>query len=243
MWWNGWRGDFILITGIQNEMPLTERYRYLAFYDLDRTIFTGNSATSLVEEARKRGIMTGQQFRHALYLSLLYKLNWWDPARIITRMLSWLNGLPEPSARQLCREVFEHTLRDTIRPEILEEMEKHRRQHGANVLLSSATSLICEPAALHLQLDDVICTRLEKIGGVLTGTTRGKLVYGMEKKHRMHSYCRQQGYDPGEAYYYGDSRTDFHVMEAVGHPVAVSPDKKLLEIAKERNWPVMGLDR
>ena len=150
-------------------MPLTKRYGYIAFYDLDRTILTGNSATSLVEEARKRGIMTGQQFRHALYLSLLYKLDWWDPARIITRMLSWLKGLPESSVRQLCREVFDQTLRETIRPEILKEMEKHRKKDGANVLLSSATSLICEPAAIHLGLDDVICTQLAAIDGILTG--------------------------------------------------------------------------
>jgi len=222
-------------------MQLTKRYRYIAFYDLDRTIFSGNSATSLVDEARRRGMMSKKQFRNALYLSLLYKLNWWDPARIITRMLSWLKGLPESSARQLCKEVFDHTLRDTIRQEILEEMMKHRVKEGANVLLSSATSFICEPAARHLQLDDVICTRLEKIDGFLTGATRGKLVYGLEKKHRMLLYCRQHGYDPHQAYYYGDSRTDIHVMEAVGHPVAVSPDKQLLKMAIERNWHILEI--
>lgn len=220
---------------------MTKRYKYIAFYDLDRTIFTGNSANSLVEEARRQGMMSKQQFRHALYLSLLYKLDWWEPARIITRMLSWLKGMPESSVQQLCLEVFDQTLIETIRPELLEEMKKHREKGGANVLLSSATSLICEPAASHLQLEDVICTHLEKIDGVLTGTTTGKLVYGPEKKRRMLLYCRQHRYDPGEAYYYGDSKTDFHVMEAVGHPVAVSPDKKLLKIALERDWQILEI--
>jgi phosphoserine phosphatase len=28
-------------------------------------------------------------------------------------------------------------------------------------------------------------------------------------------------------------------MEAVGNPVAVSPDKRLLKIARKRNWPVL----
>ena len=220
-------------------MPLKKRYRYIAFYDLDRTILAGNSATSLVDEARRRGMLSNKQFMNAIYLSLLYKLDWWDPASIITRMLFWLKGLPESSVRQLCTEVFDHTLKKAIRPEIPEEMGKHREKNGANILLSSATSFICEPTAIHLQLDDVICTRLEKIDGILTGTTREKLVYGPEKKHRMLLYCRQHGYDPNLSYYYGDSRTDIHVMEAVGHPVAVSPDKQLLKIARKNNWSIL----
>jgi HAD superfamily hydrolase (TIGR01490 family) len=220
-------------------MPPEKRYRYIAFYDLDRTIFTGNSATSLVEEARKTGLMSKKQFRQALYLSLLYRLNWRDPARIITRMLSWLKGLPESAARQMCLEVFEHTLRETIRPEIRDEMKKHREKGGANVLLSSATCLICEPAAIHLEMDDVICTHLEKIDGVLTGSTRGRLVYGPEKKRRLLDYCRRHHYAPSDSFYYGDSRTDFHVMEAVGNPVAVSPDKQLRKMAMDRNWLIL----
>jgi len=220
-------------------MTLQENYKYIAFYDLDRTIFTGNSATSLVAEAKSRGIMNGRQFRHALYLSLLYKLDWQDPARIITRMLTWLKGMTETAARQLCLDVFESDLLQTIRPEITREMQKHRDEQGANVLLSSATSFICEPVAAHLHLDDVICTHLEEDGGVLTGTTRGKLVYGREKKNRLIDYCRNEGYNPAEAYYYGDSKTDVHVMETVGHPVAVSPDHQLLEVARKRDWRVL----
>ncbi len=220
-------------------MTLQENYKYIAFYDLDRTIFSGNSATSLVAEARSRGIMNSRQFRHALYLSLLYKLDWQDPARIITRMLTWLKGMTETAARQLCLEVFENSLRDTIRPEILEEMQKHRDGHGANILLSSATSLICEPVAAHLHLEDVICTRLEVDNGILTGATRGKLVYGREKKARLLDYCRRMGYDPADTFYYGDSKTDVYVMEAVGHPVAVCPDHQLLEVARKRDWLVL----
>lgn len=220
-------------------MTLKKKYRYIAFYDLDRTIFTGNSATSLVEEARRRGVMNGRQFRHALYLSLLYKLDWQDPARIISRMLTWLKGMTETAARQLCLEVFESNLLQTIRPEITREMQKHQEKHGANVLLSSATSLICEPVAAHLHLDDVICTHLEEVDGVLTGATRGKLVYGREKKIRLMDYCRKEDHDPAEAYYYGDSKTDVYVMETVGHPVAVSPDQQLLAVARERDWRVL----
>ena len=158
-------------------------------------------------------------------------------------MLSWLRGLQLEMVKALCREVFNDTLVTTIRPEILEVMTEHRSRNGANVLLSSATSPICEPISAHLQLDDMICTQLASENGILTGKTSGKLVYGIEKKQRLMAYCQEHGYDPNEVYYYGDSFTDHHVMEAVGKPVAVSPDKGLLRIAVAKNWPILVQDR
>lgn len=219
---------------------MKKRYKYIAFFDLDHTIFGVNSATNLVEESRRRGIMSEKQYRHALYLSIIFKLGLGEPVKMINRMLSWLKGVSEESLKQLCREVFNHSLVETIRPEILRALEKHRANNAANVLLSSASSPICEPVSEHLNLDDVICTRLETSDGILTGNTEGKLVYGLEKKNRLMSYCNANDFNPEEAYYYGDSIADVHVMKAVGHPVAVSPDKKLLKIATRRAWPVMA---
>ena len=107
------------------------------------------------------------------------------------------------------------------------------------VLLSSASTPICQPVSRHLGLDEIICTHLETENGVLTGKTRGKLVYGVEKKVRMQEFCRERKFDPKDAWYYGDSYTDRYVMEAVGNPVAVSPDKKLLKLAKRKDWHIL----
>lgn len=224
-------------------MATVDKFKYLAFYDLDHTILTGNSANTLVEVARERGIMSPRQFRHAVFLSIIYKLDLGNPTKMINRMLSWLKGLEESSIRDLCLEVFNTQLVKTIRPEIIQSLDKHRSENGAVVLLSSATSPICEPVSKYLQMDDTICTYLESRDGILTGHTRGELVYGREKKNRMLSYCKIYKHDPGLAYYYGDSHTDQYVMEAVGNPVAVSPDKRLLKIATVRNWPILVRDR
>jgi len=224
-------------------MTFADRFRYIAFYDLDHTILKGNSATTLVEVARERGIMNARQFRHALYLSILYKLDLGNPTKMINRMLSWLKGLEEEAIRNLCSEVFHTQLMGCIRPEILQSLDQHRKENGGVVLLSSATSPICEPVSKHLQMDEIICTHLESIDGILTGHTQGKLVYGKEKKNQMLVFCKTHGHDPKLAYYYGDSHTDQYVMEAVGFPVAVSPDKRLKKIAGRKNWPIMAPDR
>jgi HAD superfamily hydrolase (TIGR01490 family) len=183
---------------------------YIAFYDLDHTILTGNSATALVEESRKRGVMSPGQYRHAVWLALLYKLNIGDPVKMITRMLSWLKGLKESEIKLLCEEIYQTIIQKTIRPAIIESFEMHRSSGGAVVLLSSATEPICEVVVRHLKLDAMICTRLEILNGAFTGQTQGRLVYGEEKKHRMLSFCAEHACDPGKAWYYGDSHTDCH---------------------------------
>ena len=215
-------------------------FNYTAFYDLDHTILDGNSATHLVQEARKRGVMTERQFRQAVWLSILYKLKIGEPTKMINRMLSWLKGLKESSITKLSQEIFDHIIKETIRPEIVETIREHRAKKGKVVLLSSATTPICQPVSQYLELDEIICTRLESENGILTGHTAGKLVYGPEKKVRMLAYCREKEYDPQESWYYGDSHTDRYVMQAVGFPVAVFPDKRLLKIAKRNNWSILG---
>jgi HAD superfamily hydrolase (TIGR01490 family) len=214
-------------------------FSYTAFYDLDHTILDGNSATYLVMEARKRGIMSEKQYRHAVWLSILYKLHVGDPTRMINRMLSWLKGLKESDIFELAYEIFHSTIKETIRPAILETIAEHRANKGAVVLLSSATAPICMPATQFMDLDEMICTRLESKNGILTGHTSGKLVYGPEKKVKLLDFCKEKNSDPRKAWYYGDSFTDRFVMEAVGNPVAVSPDKRLLKIAQRKNWPIL----
>ena len=113
-------------------------FKYIAFYDLDHTILVDNSATHLINEARRRGIMSEQHFRQAVWLSLLYKLGIGDSSKMIVRMLSWLKGLREDLINQLCIEVFNEQIIQKIRPEILATFEEHRSRKGAVVLLSSS---------------------------------------------------------------------------------------------------------
>lgn len=224
-------------------MNKVKKFDYIAFYDLDHTILKDNSATHLMNEAKKREIISGKNFRHAIWLSILYKLRIGNSALMIIKMLSWLKGLREDDISKLCREVFSKHLVDNIRPEILETIKEHRFNKAGIVLLSSASEPICSQFKDYLDMDDLICSKLESVEGILTGKTQGNLVYAREKECRMTQYCNKHGYSQAEAYYYGDSFTDEFVMNAVGHPIAVDPDKKLLRIALKNKWPIIARNR
>jgi phosphoserine phosphatase len=50
------------------------------------------------------------------------------------------------------------------------------------------------------------------------------------------SYARRRGVDLSRSYAYADSISDLPMLEAVGNPVAVNPDRRLAAAAKERGW-------
>ena len=59
----------------------------------------------------------------------------------------------------------------------------------------------------------------------------------------MRELAEAAGYDLADCYAYSDSITDLPMLEAVGHPAAVNPDRALRRAARERDWPVLVFTR
>ena len=59
----------------------------------------------------------------------------------------------------------------------------------------------------------------------------------------MHEVAAARGIDLEHSYAYSDSITDLPMMEAVGHPVVVNPDRELAREAKARDWEVRWFSR
>jgi phosphoserine phosphatase len=55
----------------------------------------------------------------------------------------------------------------------------------------------------------------------------------------VRSYAAEHGIDLGASSAYTDSRSDIELLETVGHPFAVNPDRALRLAAKARGWPVL----
>ena len=54
----------------------------------------------------------------------------------------------------------------------------------------------------------------------------------------MRELAEERGYDLADCYAYSDSISDLPLLEAVGHPSAVNPDRTLRKVAIERGWPI-----
>jgi phosphoserine phosphatase len=83
-----------------------------------------------------------------------------------------------------------------------------------------------------------VATRMEIVDGRYTGDIE-YYAYAEEKARAIRDLAEQVGYDLESSYAYSDSVTDVHMLEAVGHPHAVNPDRDLRRIAAARGWPVL----
>ena len=65
--------------------------------------------------------------------------------------------------------------------------------------------------------------------------------YGEYKAEAMRALAAEHGYDLAESYAYSDSATDLPMLEAVGHPFAVNPDKALRKVGDGAGLAGAGL--
>jgi HAD superfamily hydrolase (TIGR01490 family) len=95
------------------------------------------------------------------------------------------------------------------------------------------------PIGDRLGASEVIATRMEVADGCYTGEMEF-WAYGEAKAHRMRELAASRGYRLRDCYAYSDSVTDLPMLETVGHPRAVNPDRALRKEARERQWPILA---
>lgn len=219
-------------------LPDNKTFNYLAFFDLDRTITKAVSGRVLALRAFRNGLLNRRDIATGIFISLAYRFGFADPAKIMEKMTGWVKGLAEDELTNLCHEVVQKDLIPSIHPEVYHEIRMHKSKKARIIILSTTLTEICRKIAEHLEIDDVICSRLEIINGYLTGNPVGKLCYGDEKRLKIKEYCERNDSTPDEAWYYADAFVDFPALNFVGFPVCVNPERKLKNLAIKKGWKI-----
>ncbi len=145
-------------------------------------------------------------------------------------------GWKPSRARQLGHESFAGFTLDRIYPGALERLREHKEAGHRVVLLSGALDFLLEP--FKDLVDDVLSASLEEEDGVFTGELVGAPVAGEARARMLASFARRRKLDLSRSYAYADSISDLPMMEAVGNPVAVNPDRRLEAAARELGWKI-----
>jgi phosphoserine phosphatase len=136
----------------------------------------------------------------------------------------------------------QETLHDIIDPIVYDEAVELIAMHKAAgrdvVIVSTSGEEVVEPIGAMLGADHVIATQMVVEDGRYTGEI-SRYAYGAEKAVAVKALAAEQGYDLAASYAYSDSATDIPMLEAVGHPYAVNPDRALRKVAVERDWPIV----
>jgi HAD superfamily hydrolase (TIGR01490 family) len=212
-----------------------------AFFDLDRTLIKRSSVLALAGTFRRRGLISRLDLVKSAVWQVLFVLRGASAERVRSAAedgMKILNGFSVEEMQHLVGDAMETVLRPLVYEEPLRLVEQHR-ERGERVYIVSATlQEIVQHIADDLGFDGAIGSTCEVVDGVYTGRTL-RAAHGIGKAVALRELAAAESLDLTASTAYSDSYSDIPFLEAVGHPVAANPDRKLRRIAAERGWPVV----
>jgi HAD superfamily hydrolase (TIGR01490 family) len=188
----------------------------------------------------RAGMVSRAQLLKGAYAQLVYMMVGADEKkidRLKEGMLSLTKGWDRVQVEQLVREVLVEVIDPYVYQEALDLMALHRSQSRRIYIVSSSPEEIVRPLARHFGVSGVIATRARIVDGTYTGELEF-YCYGEQKAEAIRELAGRAGIDLQRSYAYSDSLTDMSMLETVGNPVAVNPDKELRKVAEERGWQI-----
>jgi HAD superfamily hydrolase (TIGR01490 family) len=223
----------------------TAMRRTAAFFDLDKTVIAKSSTLAFGRSFYQGGLINRRAVLRTAYAQFVYLLGGADHDQM-ERMREYLSALCRGWNVEQVKEIVAETIHDLIDPIIYDEaaslIEEHHLAGRDVVIVSTSGSEVVEPIGELIGADRVVATRMVVEEGCYSGEIE-YYAYGPAKAEAIASLAESEGYDLSRCYAYSDSITDVPMLEAVGHPYAVNPDRALRKEALSRDWPVLSFSR
>jgi HAD superfamily hydrolase (TIGR01490 family) len=131
-----------------------------------------------------------------------------------------------------------------VYPRMLDLAHEHQDAGRRVYIITAASRELAEILATVMALDGGIGSQFSEVrDGVYTGKPAGLFIYGEEKALAIRRLADQEGIALEDSYAYSDSASDLPMLQTVGHPVAVNPDRELLKVARREGWEVLRFER
>jgi HAD superfamily hydrolase (TIGR01490 family) len=208
-----------------------------ALFDLDKTLLDVNSATLWLKHEWRAGRVGVRDVAWAVWALAQYHLGRDGLEKLFEEAAMSVSGLREDVLVERTRLWFENDVQPRLRPGGKAAIDRHRQEGDRIVLATSGTIYAARCAQKAYGFDEVICTTLCVEEGVLTGKLL-RSAYGPNKLLLVQEWAEATGIRLEDCTFYTDSFTDVSLLERVGSPVAVHPDRRLAALAAERRWPV-----
>ena len=196
---------------------------------------------ALAPSLRARGLISRIDLAKSAFWQLLFAARGASTERVRSASedgMKILAGFSVEEMQALVGDAMEPVLRPLVYAEPL-HLVQHHRARGERVYIVSATlQEIVDHIADDLGFDGAIGSTCEIVDGRYTGRSL-RAAHGEGKARALRDLAGVDGLDLDASTAYSDSYSDVPFLEAVGHPVAVNPDRRLKSIARARAWPMI----
>jgi fatty acyl-CoA reductase len=224
----------------------TLQKRRAAFYDLDGTLVDLNLVHAAIFSLANVGEWSGRVsylLGFAARIPRLYIAEQRDRRTLNTVLFEAFKGVSRDRLFSLGEEYCERILIGHLYPRAVELIEANRAQGIEPVLVTGSPDFIVAPLARHLGIGDFAANRFVFSRGRATGRLAEPVMAGDEKAEWCEDYAAAREIDLADCWGYADSHYDSAFLAALGHPVAVNPDRRLRAAALSRQWPVIHFEK
>ncbi len=211
--------------------------RHFAAFDLENTLIASNVVESYAWLAT-RHLSPKKRFEFALRTLTETPGLWRRDKRDRTDFLRYFyqryKGAPLKQLERDAAEMLSDLILIKSFPAGLRRVRAHRAAGHHTVLITGALDIAVEP--LRPLFDHIIAAKIDRKDGKLTGEMLDVPPTGEVRAQLMVDWAEENGLDPQQGVAYADSASDLPMLEAVGYPVAVNPETRLVTIAERRGW-------
>ncbi len=209
----------------------------IAVFDLDNTLTTGIS----IERAFLGYLLKSHRLKARNLMNAAFhcmKNIFKDRDEALKRNKMYLKGITEEQGLLWVREFISEQGNTLISANNFEFVKSHKELGHTTVLVSGAPDILIDALDINVWFDRIYRTCLEVANDVFTGRISGPHYYGRTKAELVKLLEDEFEADLKESFCYSDSFKDVEMMSLFGHPVAVNPDRRLAEVARERHWKI-----
>ncbi len=210
-----------------------------AFFDLDKTVIAKASMVAFGRPLYDAGMISRWLVVRAMWSNAIFHYMGADEERMRKFRESALKittGWDQALISAIVRDTLHEVIEPIVYAEALDLIREHQAAGRRVFIISASPEEIVAPLAQFLGVDEAIASRAElDEDGRYTGAVEF-WSYGPYKAEAIREAAVRHGIDLDASYAYSDSATDLPMLEAVGHPVVVNPDRDLARVARERGW-------
>lgn len=219
--------------------------RTAAFFDLDKTVIAKSSTLAFSKPFFNQGLLNRRAVLKSSYAQFLFLMSGADHDQM-DRMRSYVTSMCAGWDVEQVKSIVNETLHDVVDPLVFAEAAELIADHklcGRDVVVVSASGEeIVAPIARAVGATHAMATRMVVEDGRYTGEVEF-YCFGEGKAAAIRELAAHEGYALEHCYAYSDSITDLAMLETVGHPTVVNPDRALRKEAVARGWPVQTFSR
>jgi HAD superfamily hydrolase (TIGR01490 family) len=218
-----------------------------AFFDVDKTLLPGSSMYLFARGLYRRGFYTMRDIAGFAFGQLVFRLTGAEGRRGMEaareQALAFIEGKRRDDLTQIGHDIVVEVIGPRIYPGMRRVIDEHHERGDRTYLVTAAPRELAQGIATYLGMDGALGTEAELADGTYTGRLLGPVLHGPAKLDAVVRLADAEGFDLRACSAYSDSVNDRPLLEGVGRPVAVNPDRHLRELADERGWSVQDFRR